>query len=108
MLSKIGPISPAIGTVSIGGGTGLSRLLSGLKHFVRSADSRPASPTPSIERLAAVVTVTDGGGSSGRLRREFRIPPPGDIRKCMSAIFDARMALDRLQRPLPASTSAQP
>lgn len=73
------PSSPPIKIVSIGGGTGLSRLLSGLKHFVGSTDSKPTPPAPSIEQLTAVVTVTDDGGSSGRLRQEFQILPPGDI-----------------------------
>ena len=66
MLSKISPLCPAIGIVSIGGGTGLCRLLSGLKHFVPSTDSKLAL-----------------------------------------AMFDACLALDRLQAPLPASASAQ-
>lgn len=71
--------------VSIGGGTGLSALLRGLKLHV-SEPSRPAPVEPAITRLTAVVTVTDEGGSSGRLRRDFRIPPPGDIRNCLLAL----------------------
>ena len=96
MLSKISPASPAIRIVSIGGGTGLSRLLSGLKHFVRSTDSKPDSPAPAIEQLTAVVTVTDDGGSSGRLRQEFQILPPGDIRKCMLALSEDELLMSRL------------
>src|SRR6266567_3960608 len=73
--------------VSIGGGTGLAALLRGLKHHVAER-SRPAQLEPTISRLTAVVTVTDEGGSSGRLRREFQILPPGDIRNCMVALAE--------------------
>jgi uncharacterized cofD-like protein len=66
--------------VSIGGGHGLSCLLSGLKHY-----AKPDLRTPPLD-ITAVVTVTDDGGSSGRLRREFEILPPGDIRNCMVAL----------------------
>jgi uncharacterized cofD-like protein len=76
--------------VSIGGGTGLSTLLSGLKHYARSdqngAFQRASTPGRPVVDITAVVTVTDDGGSSGRLRREFDIPPPGDIRNCMTAL----------------------
>ena len=76
--------------VSIGGGTGLSTLLGGLKQFARSdgngAFIEIATPGKPVVDITAVVTVTDDGGSSGRLRREFDIPPPGDIRNCMTAL----------------------
>jgi len=65
--------------VSIGGGTGLSTLLRGLKFHVRDERTRDATLKPTLSRLTAIVTVTDEGGSSGRLRREFQILPPGDI-----------------------------
>ena len=68
--------------VSIGGGTGLSALLRGLKHHVAER-SRPAQLKPSISRLTAVVTVTDEGGSSGRLRRDFQIR--SDFHSCAGA-----------------------
>jgi len=61
--------------VAIGGGHGLSTLLRGLKEYTGN--------------LSAVVTVADDGGSSGRLREEFRILPPGDIRQCLIALADA-------------------
>lgn len=61
--------------VVVGGGTGLSVLLSGLKEYTSN--------------LAAIVTVADDGGSSGRLRQEFDILPPGDIRNCLVALADA-------------------
>jgi uncharacterized cofD-like protein len=73
--------------VSIGGGTGLSALLRGLKHHVHER-TRPARFKPAISRLTAVVTVTDEGGSSGRLRSEFGILPPGDIRNCLVALAE--------------------
>jgi uncharacterized cofD-like protein len=72
--------------VALGGGTGLSTLLRGLKeHVVRRPDELATAARP-ISDLAAIVTVTDDGGSSGRLRRENRILPPGDIRNCMVAL----------------------
>jgi len=73
--------------VAIGGGTGLSALLRGLKPHVMGP-TRPAELEPRISRLTAVVTVTDEGGSSGRLRREFRILPPGDFRNCLVALAE--------------------
>ncbi|MFY9557610.1 MAG: gluconeogenesis factor YvcK family protein, partial [Blastocatellia bacterium] len=81
--------------MSIGGGTGLSSLLSGLKSYVgKESTSRLESSW--IETLTAVVTVTDDGGSSGRLREEFQILPPGDIRNCMAALAEDEHLLTRL------------
>ncbi|QQE81104.1 YvcK family protein [Alicyclobacillus sp. SO9] len=68
--------------VTIGGGTGLSVLLRGLKEY--DVD------------LTAVVTVADDGGSSGRLRSDFAMPPPGDIRNCLVALADTEPLLERL------------
>ena len=73
--------------VAIGGGTGLSTVLRGLKLHV-AQPARPARFKPYITRLTAVVTVTDEGGSSGRLRREFHVLPPGDIRNCLVALAE--------------------
>jgi uncharacterized cofD-like protein len=73
--------------VAIGGGTGLSALLRGLKHHVGSSR---------LGCLTGVVTVTDDGGSSGRLRREFGVLPPGDIRNCIVALADDEDLLARL------------
>jgi uncharacterized cofD-like protein len=81
--------------VSIGGGTGLSTLLGGLKTHA-GHDAIGKSPLPWIETLTAVVTVTDDGGSSGRLREEFQILPPGDIRNCMVALAEDERLLTRL------------
>ena len=83
--------------VSVGGGTGLSTLLSGLKEYVsKESVSNVVADAPWIEMLTAVVTVTDDGGSSGRLREEFQILPPGDIRNCMVALAEDEHLLTRL------------
>src|SRR6202049_5088924 len=73
--------------VAIGGGTGLSSLLHGLKRYAKD---------PQESEITAVVTVTDDGGSSGRLRREFEVLPPGDIRNCMVALSEDEALLSRL------------
>ncbi len=73
--------------VAIGGGTGLSTLLHGLKRY--------AAEPREIE-ITAVVTVTDDGGSSGRLRREFDVLPPGDIRNCLVALSEDEAMLSKL------------
>jgi uncharacterized cofD-like protein len=68
--------------VAIGGGTGLSTLLRGLKQY--------------SSNITAIVTVADDGGSSGRLRREMGILPPGDIRNCIAALADEEKLLTEL------------
>jgi uncharacterized cofD-like protein len=84
----------AIRLVSIGGGTGLSTLLRELKqHVARRKPERHRLP---ISDLAAIVAVTDDGGSSGRLRRDYRMLPPGDIRNCMVALSKDEALLSRL------------
>lgn len=83
--------SKRISCVAIGGGTGLATLLSGLKRFV-GTDDGPAG----IAHLSAIVAVSDNGGSSGRLRDELQIPPPGDIRNCMVALSEDSNLLSRL------------
>ncbi len=80
--------------VTVGGGTGLSTLLGALKEHV--ARRRQEAGRRPIADLAAVVTVTDDGGSSGRLRREYRILPPGDIRNCLVALSQDEALLGRL------------
>jgi len=77
--------------VALGGGTGLSTLLRGLK-LVSAAASRASSTLD----LSAIVTVTDDGGSSGRLRKEFDILAPGDIRNCMAALAEDEKLLSHL------------
>lgn len=84
--------------VAIGGGTGLSTLLRGLKEYTSN--------------IVAIVTVTDDGGSSGALQREFGMLPPGDIRNCLVALADAEPLMTRLLqyrfngKREPSSTSA--
>jgi uncharacterized cofD-like protein len=79
--------------VAIGGGTGLSTLLAGLKTRVGKSDEQLW-----IENLSAIVTVSDDGGSSGRLRDELQMLPPGDIRNCMIALSEDSTLLSRLFR----------
>lgn len=81
--------------VSIGGGTGLSTLLSGLKKHARGVQEGPEPGRPVVD-ITAVVTVSDDGGSSGRLRRDFDILPPGDIRNCMTALSEDEDLLSHL------------
>ena len=83
-----------LSVVVIGGGTGLSTLLSGLKRCVGRQDGESVW----IENLAAIVTVSDDGGSSGRLREELQMLPPGDIRNCMIALSEDSTLLSRLFR----------
>jgi uncharacterized cofD-like protein len=93
--------SPApLRVVAIGGGTGLSTLLKGLKDFVPSPGEsfRPTSGGPSISELSAIVTVSDDGGSSGRLRKELNMLPPGDIRNCIVALSEDADLLSQLFR----------
>lgn len=75
----------ALRIVAIGGGTGLSTLLNGLKRYA-----------PEEADITAIVTVTDDGGSSGRLRRDFDVLPPGDIRNCMVALSEDEALLSKL------------
>src|SRR5438270_5162978 len=84
--------------VAIGGGTGLSTLLKGLKRYVPApADPLFSSPSKTlIGELSAVVTVSDDGGSSGRLRKEFNMLPPGDIRNCIVALSEDEALLSKL------------
>ncbi len=92
--------SPGFRVLAIGGGTGLSTLLRGLKQRVPHGPGRIAAPgkTPHISDLSAVVTVTDDGGSSGRLRRDFNMLPPGDLRNCMVALSEDERLISRLFR----------
>ncbi|HBY59650.1 MAG TPA: hypothetical protein DEH78_07485 [Solibacterales bacterium] len=82
--------------VAVGGGTGLSTLLKGLKKFALFSRPSHGSGLAPLVDLTAVVTVTDDGGSSGRLRRELDMLPPGDIRNCMVALSEDEALLSRL------------
>ena len=81
-----------LNVVAIGGGNGLSTLLSGLKRFVKARDNEPVW----LENLSGIVAVSDDGGSSGRLRDELKMPPPGDIRNCMVALSEDSHLLSKL------------
>jgi len=72
--------------VAVGGGTGLSTLLRGLKQEVGGW----------ITELTAIVTVADSGGSTGKLRKIYNIPAPGDIRNCIVALSDSEEVMQRL------------
>lgn len=92
--------------VSLGGGTGLSTLLKGLKLWLPAVpagdlldmvlEKASGSEPLRVTDLCAVVAVSDDGGSSGRLRRDFRVLPPGDIRNCMVALSEDEALLSRL------------
>jgi uncharacterized cofD-like protein len=82
--------------VALGGGTGLSALLRGLKEHLALRNADIFTKERPISDIAAIVTVTDDGGSSGRLRRENRMLPPGDIRNCMVALSKDEALLSRL------------
>jgi uncharacterized cofD-like protein len=92
--------SAGLRVVAIGGGTGLSTLLRGLKLRVPHGTGLLTQPIPEplIADLTAVVTVTDDGGSSGRLRRDFNMLPPGDLRNCMVALSEDERLISRLFR----------
>lgn len=105
---KHSPGSRELRVVAIGGGTGLSTLLKGLKNYVAAPGGTispagvpdkvfaSASGAATIAELAAVVTVSDDGGSSGRLRKEFNMLPPGDVRNCIVALSEDSALLSQL------------
>jgi uncharacterized cofD-like protein len=122
LLKETGANEKALRVVAIGGGTGLSTLLRGLKRYVATPERRkgtrlerradwpqeherrgnqeqqaaPGELASVIRELSAVVTVTDDGGSSGRLREDFKMLPPGDIRNCMVALSEDEHLLSKL------------
>ncbi len=99
-VSRQAAASAPLRLVAIGGGTGLSALLRGLKRHVvaEPALPLPAAEKPYLSDLAAIVTVTDDGGSSGRLRRELKVLPPGDIRNCLVAMSEDEALMSLLFR----------
>jgi len=97
------PKSKQLRVVAIGGGTGLSTLLRGLKRYVAAPQGTNPVVHPDykhlpclIRDLTAIVTVTDDGGSSGRLREDLKMLPPGDVRNCMVALSEDEHLLSRL------------
>src|SRR5580698_10276191 len=93
---------PNFRVVAMGGGTGLSMLLRGLKEYVPSVSGALTGSCKNgpclISHLAAVVTVTDDGGSSGKLRKDFNMLPPGDLRNCMVALSEDEHLISQLFR----------
>jgi uncharacterized cofD-like protein len=89
----------ALRVVAMGGGTGLSTLLHGLKKYVcLPGEPDPDAELPFVSDLSAVVTVSDDGGSSGRLRKEMNLPAPGDVRNCIVALAEEEALLSKLFR----------
>ena len=84
--------SDGLNLVAIGGGNGLSTLLSGLKNYVDASETNSVW----LKKLSAIVAVSDDGGSSGRLRDELQMLPPGDIRNCMVALSEDSTTLSKL------------
>ncbi|HXW08859.1 MAG TPA: uridine diphosphate-N-acetylglucosamine-binding protein YvcK [Vicinamibacterales bacterium] len=87
-------VAGALRVAAVGGGTGLPNVLRGLRPLVYP-EGIPGQD-PGDDRLVAIVTTTDDGGSSGRLRREFGIIPPGDIRNCLAALAERESDLTAL------------
>jgi uncharacterized cofD-like protein len=81
------PLSGNVRIAALGGGTGLPNVLRGLCSLLYAGSKRQESALPA-DHLVAIVTTTDDGGSSGRLRREFGVIPPGDIRNCLAALAE--------------------
>ena len=81
--------------VAMGGGTGLPVLLQGLRSVLFPPGS-PRTPVLDGERLTAITTVADDGGSSGRLRRAYRVPAPGDVRNCLLALSEGDETLKQI------------
>jgi uncharacterized cofD-like protein len=84
--------SVGLNVVAIGGGNGLATLLEGVKLYVNAESTKPTW----VKNLTAVVAVSDDGGSSGRLRDELQMLPPGDIRNCMVALSEDSHLLSKL------------
>ena len=86
----------ALNVVAMGGGTGLSTVLHGLKQYVTAGGECALDNLTGIAELSAIVTVSDDGGSSGRLRKELNVPAPGDVRNCIVALSEDEALLSRL------------
>lgn len=91
----------ALKLVCIGGGTGLSTLLRGLKRYINANNKSNLEDarlrlSVALENLTAIVSVSDDGGSSGKLIDEFGVLPPGDIRNCLVALSDEAQVMTKL------------
>jgi uncharacterized cofD-like protein len=90
-----GALGGFLRVAALGGGTGLPNVLRGLRPLLYPSAPR-RDDSPPADRLVAIVTTTDDGGSSGRLRREFGVVPPGDIRNCLTALAEDQALLAEL------------
>lgn len=84
--------------VCLGGGTGLSTLLSGLKYVSIHSPFQVRNHALVLKNLTGIVTVSDDGGSSGRIRDQYETPAPGDIRDCLVALASDESLMTRLFR----------
>lgn len=87
-----------IKVVSLGGGSGLSTLLAGLKYISLHSPYQTRGHSLTLKNITAIVTVSDDGGSSGRIRDQFQTPAPGDIRNCMVALAEDESLMTELFR----------
>ena len=92
---RLDPATDGPRIVAIGGGTGLPAVLQGVRRNLPGCHHQSPLHTP--ESLTAIVTVTDDGGSSGWVRREYGTLPPGDVRNCLTALADASPLASLLQ-----------
>src|ERR1019366_2035903 len=89
--------SRAVKVVAMGGGTGLFTRLHALQQYVAAAgETALPGMLPRIDDLSAIVTVSDDGGCSARLRKELNVPAPGDVRNCIVALSEDEALLSRL------------
>jgi uncharacterized cofD-like protein len=92
---EVARIFPELRVAAVGGGTGLPTVLRGLRALLSEwTGNRPGHFLP--HQLVAIVTTTDDGGSSGKLRRDFGIIPPGDARNCLAALAEDESLLSAL------------
>jgi uncharacterized cofD-like protein len=94
-LRESAPLLDGLRVAALGGGTGLPNVLRGLCSLLYSGVPRGHDGS-ACDRLVAIVTTTDDGGSSGRLRREFGSIPPGDIRNCLAAVAENQSLITEL------------
>ena len=92
----VSPLPTKVRIAAIGGGTGLPNVLRGLCSLLYAGSTRQQPGDAGADQLVAVVTTTDDGGSSGRLRRDFGVIPPGDIRNCLAALAEDQSLLTAL------------
>lgn len=89
-------VNPKLRLVSIGGGTGQPIVLKGLKRYLFPLSEAGSFSSYQRNRLTAIVAMTDDGGSSGRLRSDLNVPPPGDVRNCLIGLSEDEALMTRL------------